>query len=216
MSETREISLGNAGQVAYRQSTDAANICKDIVLKTVHRIGGGRHVGIEGWQAIANVHGCVLCSGDVRREDTGMSATGQVKRVHDGVILATADGFVGNDERTWASRPEYARRAMAQTRAMSRAARSVFGHVVVMMNEGLSTTPAEEMVDESPAVQVEAPPASGVVDEALGKLAAAESRAAITDVIARAKMDVETGTITPGQYDAIASAGRSRWAVLAS
>lgn len=34
---------------------------------------------------------------------------------------------------------------MAQTRAMSRACRSAFAHVVVMMNAGLATTPAEEV-----------------------------------------------------------------------
>jgi hypothetical protein len=34
---------------------------------------------------------------------------------------------------------------MAQTRAISRACRSAFAHVVVMMNAGLSTTPAEEV-----------------------------------------------------------------------
>jgi hypothetical protein len=37
---------------------------------------------------------------------------------------------------------------MAQTRAMSRAARSVFAHVVVLMDAGLETTPAEEMGHE--------------------------------------------------------------------
>jgi len=35
---------------------------------------------------------------------------------------------------------------MAQTRAISRAGRSAFAHVVVMMKAGLATTPAEEMV----------------------------------------------------------------------
>jgi hypothetical protein len=34
---------------------------------------------------------------------------------------------------------------MAQTRAISRACRSAFAHVVVMMDAGLSTTPAEEV-----------------------------------------------------------------------
>ena len=34
---------------------------------------------------------------------------------------------------------------MAQTRAISRAARAVFAHVVVLIDAGLSTTPAEEV-----------------------------------------------------------------------
>jgi hypothetical protein len=66
----------------------------------------------------------------------------------DGQTLSTAEGFVGDDEPLWAARPEYARRAMAQTRSISRACRSAFAHVVVMMQAGLETTPAEEMQGE--------------------------------------------------------------------
>lgn len=77
----------------------------------------------------------------------------------DGAVIAEAEGFVGEDEPTWfggtvtaygktkvlPKRADYAIRAMAQTRAISRACRSAFAHVVVMMNAGLSTTPAEEV-----------------------------------------------------------------------
>jgi hypothetical protein len=52
---------------------------------------------------------------------------------------------VGDDERTWSKRDEYAKRAMAQTRAISRACRSAFAFVVTMMDAGLETTPAEEV-----------------------------------------------------------------------
>ena len=45
----------------------------------------------------------------------------------------------------WAKRPEFAKRAMAQTRGISRACRSAFSHVVTLMDAGLMTTPAEEM-----------------------------------------------------------------------
>lgn len=75
----------------------------------------------------------------------GISARGLVRRIADGLVIGEAEGFVGDDEKTWANRALFARRAMAQTRAMSRAARSVFAHVVVLMDAGLSTTPAEEM-----------------------------------------------------------------------
>jgi primosomal replication protein N len=63
-------------------------------------------------------------------------------------MLAKAEGFVGMDEGTWRNRARYARRAMAQTRAMSRAARSAFAHVVVLIDSGLSTTPYEEIPHE--------------------------------------------------------------------
>ena len=95
--------------------------------------------------SIATAHGCVLSASDVKQIEGGISARGIVRRVSDGLIIGEAEGFVGDDEKTWASRPLFARRAMAQTRAMSRAARSVFAHVVVLMDAGLETTPMEEM-----------------------------------------------------------------------
>jgi hypothetical protein len=62
-----------------------------------------------------------------------------------GAVICEAEGFVGDDERTWSKRDEYAKRAMAQTRAISRACRSAFAFVVTMMDAGLETTPAEEV-----------------------------------------------------------------------
>jgi len=142
-----------SGQDAFRVSTDAALLCKQIVVATAKPIKGKRFVGVEGWQAIALAHGCVASSGEVERLETGFRAIGKVIRMSDGHTLSTAEGFVGDDEPLWLARPEYARRAMAQTRSISRACRSAFAHVVVMMQAGLETTPAEEMQgDEQGAV----------------------------------------------------------------
>jgi len=41
--------------------------------------------------------------------------------------------------------PEYSARAMSQTRAVSRACRGAFAFIVVLIDENLSTTPAEEV-----------------------------------------------------------------------
>lgn len=136
------------GLDTYRMSTDAAAICKDIVLASAQDIQGKKYVRVEGWQAIAIAHGCTASARDVERTETGFCAIGEVRRMSDGMVLSTAEGFVGDDELKWGKRPEYARRAMAQTRAISRACRSAFAHVVVMMNAGLSTTPAEEVPSE--------------------------------------------------------------------
>jgi len=140
---------------AYRASTDAAGICKDIVVRTATTIQGRKYVCVEGWQAIAIAHGCAAGARDVERVDGGVRAIGEVRRMSDGTLIATAEGFVGEDEPTWyggnsrgktlPKRADYAIRAMAQTRAISRACRSAFAHVVVMMNAGLATTPAEEV-----------------------------------------------------------------------
>ena len=158
---------------AYRASTDAAELCKGIVVASAMVIGDRKSVKVEGWQAIAIAHGCTGSARDVERIEGGVRAVGEIRRMSDGAIIAEAEGFVGEDEPTWfggtvekdewtgpkgnrhktgktitvvlPKRADYAIRAMAQTRAISRACRSAFAHVVVMMNAGLSTTPAEEV-----------------------------------------------------------------------
>lgn len=140
---------------SHRAATNAAGLCRDLVVKTAMKIQGRRYVQVEGWQAIANAFGCVASARNVERVDGGFRATGQVIRVSDGTVIAEAEGFVGDDEKTWANRPVFARRAMAQTRAMSRACRSAFAFVVTLMDAGLETTPAEEMsavVEAEPVV----------------------------------------------------------------
>jgi hypothetical protein len=138
-------------QEVYRASTDAAGLCRDIVLKTAQKIQGRQYVKVEGWQAIAIAHGCAASADHVERVTdegmTGFRAIGIVRRMSDGAEIARAEGFLGDDETVWAKRPVYARRAMVQTRAISRACRSAFAHVVVLIDANLSTTPAEEVPD---------------------------------------------------------------------
>lgn len=146
----------HANVEAYRASTNAAELCKEIVVATSSNIQGRRFVSVEGWQALAVAHGCVLSARDVEKVEGGVRAIGEVRRMADGQVIATGEGFVGEDEATWfggdngkgrtlPKRADYAIRAMAQTRAMSRAGRTAFAHVVVMMKAGLATTPAEEV-----------------------------------------------------------------------
>lgn len=152
--------IPSSGVDTYRMSTDAAGISKAIVLKTAMEIQGRKYVKVEGWQAIALAHGCTASSCNVERVDGGFRATGQVRRMDTGAVIAEAEGFVGEDEPVWfggevtdrwgkkkvhPKRADYAIRAMAQTRSISRACRSAFAHVVVMMDANLQTTPAEEV-----------------------------------------------------------------------
>jgi hypothetical protein len=155
MNQLVTIEQPSADVRAYRASTEAADICKDIVIACSSQIQGRRFVSVEGWQAIAVAHGCVLSARDVEKIDGGVRAIGEVRRMIDGQLISTGEGFVGEDEPTWfggqtrnktlPKRNDYAIRAMAQTRAMSRAGRTAFAHVVVMMKAGLATTPAEEV-----------------------------------------------------------------------
>ena len=169
---------GNA--LDFRAATDAAALCKEIVTATACTIQKRKYVRVVGWQAIAVAQGCVASSGDVERIEGGIRAIGTVRRGTDGVVIASAEGFVGDDESTWGKRQEYAKRAMAQTRAISRACRSAFAHVVVMMNAGLETTPAEEIPEggfddepkkAAPKATVQPPAATGEACVATGVLA---------------------------------------------
>ena len=164
MNETGLTVRNESHALDFRAATDAAGMCREIVSKTAQNIGGRKYVRVEGWQAIAVAHGCIASAGQVERIDGGIRATGEVRRGSDGFLLSSAEGFVGEDESTWANRPEYAKRAMAQTRAISRACRSAFAHVVVLMDAGLETTPAEEVphggFDDAPRAPVKMPTAA--------------------------------------------------------
>lgn len=154
-----------------RQSTDVAGACKEIVTKTAISIQGKKYVPVEGWMSIATAHGCVASISKVESVEgninfvRGYKATAEIRRMTDNMLISTAEGFVGEDEPVWfggesevydkqtkrkvkkilPKRPDFAIRAMAQTRALSRVCRSAFAHIVVLMDAGLSTTPAEEM-----------------------------------------------------------------------
>lgn len=196
-----ELSVIPDSKELVRQSTDIAHLCREIVVASSLEIEKRKYVRVEGWQAIATAHGCVASARDVRRVEGGMIATGEIRRMQDGQLIATAEGFVGEDEPTWyggkvekdewigpkgnrkktgkrivvdmPKRPEYAIRAMAQTRAISRACRGCFAHVVVLMNAGLSTTPAEEVPEggfndhyDNPAAPKEEPQSSSAPEPA--------------------------------------------------
>ncbi len=143
-----------------RRATDVAGVCKEIVTKTAMQIQGRKYVKVEGWQSIATANGCVLSTRDVEETESGIRAIADVKRMVNGAVICSAEGFVSRDETTWyggevtnargevsfrPKRSDAAIRAMAQTRAMSRAARAAFAFVVVLMDAGLETVPAEEV-----------------------------------------------------------------------
>lgn len=141
------VSKDENAQQLMRRATDVAGVCREIVLKTAVNIQGKKYVKAEGWMSIATAHGCIASSRDVKRVEGGYTAVGEIRRISDGALLSQAEGFVGTDEKRWGQADEYACRAMAQTRAISRACRAAFAHVVVLMDAGLSTTPAEEVPD---------------------------------------------------------------------
>lgn len=143
-----ELVTQNQAAIAMQRGSNVADVCNELVQKTAVNIQGNRYVKVEGWQSIATAHGCIAGSNEPVRvdgDDAGYKAEGYVRHMETGEILSTAWGFVGDDELQWQNRAVYARMAMAQTRAISRACRSAFAHVVTLMDPTLKTTPAEEV-----------------------------------------------------------------------
>lgn len=153
-----------------RRANDVAAVCKAVVTNLATEIQGKKYVPVEGWCTIAAAYGCAPSIREVVEEERGIRAVAELKRA-DGSVVATAEGFCGLDEPTWSNRALYARRAMAQTRAISRVCRTAFAFVVTLMDAGLQTTPAEEIphgksaamndgsfVDSQPSVSGKAPP----------------------------------------------------------
>jgi len=145
MNDQLAVHNGNGVSSHIRQATDVAGACRAIVKETCQRIGQKDYVRVEGWQAIAVAHGCVASARDVERLEDGYRCIGEVKRMDNGQVISQAEGFLGDDEPMWVNRPTYAKRAMVQTRSISRACRSAFAHIVVLIDSKLSTTPAEEI-----------------------------------------------------------------------
>jgi len=149
---TEIMEVGQAGQSPrelMRLYESRAESCREIIRQTAQNIGGRDHIRVEGWQALAAVSGCTVSIALVESVEGGVRSIAEVKRQTDGTVLASAEGFVGDDEMMWRKRPLFARRAMAQTRATSRACRVAFSHLVVLLKDpNLSTCPAEEMDTE--------------------------------------------------------------------
>lgn len=132
-----------------RKGEQVAEACRAIVLQCSMSLQGKNYIRAEGWQALAAANGLSPRISVVEELDGGdIRAVCDLVRLSDGEIVASSEGYVGVDEPMWSRRPKYARRAMAQTRATSRACRSALAWVVPLLNAGLETTPAEEIPDE--------------------------------------------------------------------
>ena len=116
--------------------------------KCVVQIQGRPYVTVTGLTAVARGLGLTVLETSCAKNDGegGYLATAEV---HDegGRVVGRGSGFVAYDESPWRNRPEFARRAMASTRAAGRALRLVLAPVIVGM--GYEATSAEEMPREA-------------------------------------------------------------------
>lgn len=112
----------------------------------VVNIQGREHVLVEGWTLLAGMMGHSVGTTNTRPIEVdgkaGFIAHAEVYDQH-GNVVGSADGICTRGERSWSGRDDYALSGMAQTRAISRAARQRFGFIVRLA--GYEATPAEEM-----------------------------------------------------------------------
>ncbi len=136
-------------------------------------ISGRAYVRVEGWSTLGALIGVLPREVATSEQPNGdYEAVVELIRTSDMQVLGRASAIVSADEDRWSSRPRYARRSMAITRATGKAFR--LGYAWIMTLAGYEATPAEEMVEDAgpaPApAQKPAPrraPTAGAAESAL-------------------------------------------------
>ena len=125
-------------------ATELAGIIND--RKLFSSISGKKYVRVEGWSTLGAMLGVLPREVSVQEHENGdWEAVVELIRATDGAVIGRGSAIVSNDESTWKSRPRYAKRSMAITRATGKAYR--LGFAWIMTLAGYEGTPAEEMMD---------------------------------------------------------------------
>lgn len=127
-------------------ATQRADALADVIrAKHLYRtIGQKNHVFVEAWTMLGSMLGVfpvVVWTRKLEKSD-GWEARVEARTLG-GQLVGAAEAQCDRGEKTWKTRDEYALRAMAQTRATSRALRGPLGFIVTLA--GYEATGAEEM-----------------------------------------------------------------------
>ena len=113
-------------------------------------IKGKRFVNVEGWTTLATMLGVTAREVATVEQDGIYTATVELVRMSDQAVISKASAECGSPDELdkygkpiWSNRPRYARRSMAQTRAVGKACRLAFSWIMSLA--GYEVTPAEEM-----------------------------------------------------------------------
>ena len=144
-------------RVALERMSELADALVKLVRdrKLSKKIGGREHLLVEAWTTIAAMVGVTPYTVWTKANETGDGYVARVeaRRIADGTAIGAAEAECARAESNWSKRDNYALRAMAQTRATSRALRAVLGHVVVLA--GYEPAGAEEMPPAEASVKPE-------------------------------------------------------------
>jgi hypothetical protein len=118
------------------------------------QLQGKTYVQVAGATLIANAMGYTVREVEVKRIDFGgglhgWEATAEILDIETGQIIGKGSGIVTDDEKPWGTRPQFARRAMASTRAAGRALRLSMGHLFAYLGDKVQTVTLEEMPEDS-------------------------------------------------------------------
>ena len=124
-------------------------------------ISGRKHLLVSAWTTLGAMLGLFPIVVGTRPNETGDGYIARVEvRTREGELVGAAEAECSRAERTWAKRDPFSLRAMAQTRATSRALRGPLEQVVILAE--YEPASVEEMAAEnetatrSPAAPVEA------------------------------------------------------------
>lgn len=137
-------------QEQVNKAHEMAKILQGVVTQAGLSINlGGKkpHLQFEAWQTIGRFFNCTPITEWTKpmwHEEKIVAWEAKVNVIDStGRVIASAESMCGKDEPNWKTKPAFAMRSMAQTRAAGKALRSVFAFVAVLA--GYSPTPAEEM-----------------------------------------------------------------------
>lgn len=146
-------------QLARRMDSVVEQARKIVAERHVHDIQGKKYVDVAGLTYTAALMGLTVAAGEPERVEIGGIGAFRVRAevLHNGRLVSSGYGLVGDDEGAWRNRPMFAKAAMASTRAAGRALRMLLSPAIVAM--GYEATPMEEMPreesHEAPRRQVE-------------------------------------------------------------
>jgi hypothetical protein len=135
-----------------QRTTEVASALKQFIgaQGLVSKISGRDYIVVEGWQMLGMMLGVTPGRVTTAQVPDGWAASVEL---HDrtGRVVGMGEAECLTGERAWKSRDDYARKSMAQTRAIGKAYRNTFGFIAKAA--GFEATPAEEMPQEQPALQ---------------------------------------------------------------
>jgi hypothetical protein len=121
-------------------------------------IGGRKHLLVSAWTTLGAMLGLFPAVAWTRPNETGDGYLARVQvHTRDGALVGAAEAECSRAERTWAKRDAFSLRAMAQTRATSRALRGPLEQIVILAE--YEPAGAEEMPHEDPPTPARSPAA---------------------------------------------------------